>query len=420
MFFLIPINTDAPIYHWPWATLSMIVVNIVAFVVTFGGYPGYEAHWQPWMLEYGNGLNPVEWVSMNFLHFGITHLIGNMIFLWGCGVVVEGKLGWRQFLLVYFVIRILGAFISQTWMLGYDGAPAGAGGASLIIFGLLAMSLVWAPKNDMTIFWFVWVIVFLRFGLAEVSILTFSVCYIGFEFASFWLRPSFLMSSELGHLLGAAIGFAVGTVLLKQRWVDCENWDLFAVLKGTHGSTYNLDQYRYPEHAEEIKSSDSSQQGSKWFGKDADQDDATPGEKKTIRKAKLLGNVRGMLAANKPNAALSELRALENFDAHFQLPSEDLKSLANGLYKAKAYNEAATLFEQYIERFPDASAHMHLRLAGILLEVEQRPRHALRVLDNVIALELDDELARNHAKMVKTAQRLIDEGVMELDGRAWS
>ena len=56
----------------------------------------------------------------------------------------------------------------------------------------------------------------------------------------------------MGHLIGAAIGFVVGTVLLKQRWVDCENWDLFAVINGTYGSTYNLEQYRYPQYAGEV------------------------------------------------------------------------------------------------------------------------------------------------------------------------
>lgn len=30
---MIPISTDAPIYHYPIATVSMIVINVIAFVV---------------------------------------------------------------------------------------------------------------------------------------------------------------------------------------------------------------------------------------------------------------------------------------------------------------------------------------------------------------------------------------------------
>lgn len=29
---LVPINTDAPIYHFPWVTLALIGANVVTFV----------------------------------------------------------------------------------------------------------------------------------------------------------------------------------------------------------------------------------------------------------------------------------------------------------------------------------------------------------------------------------------------------
>ncbi len=60
-----------------------------------------------WGLTHGEGLHPVQWVTNNFLHGRIFHLVGNMIFLWGFGLVVEGKLGWWRFLLVYMGIGIL-------------------------------------------------------------------------------------------------------------------------------------------------------------------------------------------------------------------------------------------------------------------------------------------------------------------------
>ena len=33
---LIPINTDAPIYHWPWATLGLIVAALILLVRSQG------------------------------------------------------------------------------------------------------------------------------------------------------------------------------------------------------------------------------------------------------------------------------------------------------------------------------------------------------------------------------------------------
>src|SRR5437867_9548243 len=102
MIIIIPINTDAPIYHWPWMTLVLIAANCGVFFLT--GHGADEEGCEGWLLRFGHGLHPVEWVANNFLHFGWLHLIGNMIFLWGYGIVVEGKLGWWRHLLVYLLI----------------------------------------------------------------------------------------------------------------------------------------------------------------------------------------------------------------------------------------------------------------------------------------------------------------------------
>ncbi len=56
------------------------------------------------------------------------HLVGNMFFLWGFGLVVEGKLGWWRFLLLYLTIGAIYSVIIQTSMLG--ATEGGALGAS--------------------------------------------------------------------------------------------------------------------------------------------------------------------------------------------------------------------------------------------------------------------------------------------------
>ena len=93
---LIPINTDAPLYHFPYATIGLIVINSICFVAT--GFALNEKLLEPWLLQYGEGLNPLEWIPAAFAHAGLTHLLGDMFFLWGFGLVVERKLGWRRFI----------------------------------------------------------------------------------------------------------------------------------------------------------------------------------------------------------------------------------------------------------------------------------------------------------------------------------
>ena len=139
MFF--PYGTDAPIYYWPYTTVAMIVVNVLVFVLEMTN-PGL----MEWLsLQTGSGLHPLEWLTSNFDHEGFWHIAGNMIFLWSFGLIVEGKLGWWRTLLIYLGLGIVQSAIEQMLML--FGPAIMCLGASAIICGFMAMSLVWAPEN---------------------------------------------------------------------------------------------------------------------------------------------------------------------------------------------------------------------------------------------------------------------------------
>lgn len=103
---LIPLNTDAPLYHYPFGTIGLIVANLGCFALT--GFGTDSAALEPWALQYGEGLSPVQWCSSAFAHAGVMHILGNMFFLWGFGLVVEGKLGWRKFVPLYLLLAMLG------------------------------------------------------------------------------------------------------------------------------------------------------------------------------------------------------------------------------------------------------------------------------------------------------------------------
>lgn len=75
---LIPYATDAPVYHWPYATVGLIAANVVAL---YGAHVGPLGPVDAWMLSYGDGVHPGQWVSSMFMHGDFMHLIGNMVFL---------------------------------------------------------------------------------------------------------------------------------------------------------------------------------------------------------------------------------------------------------------------------------------------------------------------------------------------------
>ena len=138
MFLYLPYSTDAPIYYRPIVTIAMIVINVLVFFMFT------QEEIEPFMLAIGAGLHPGQWLTANFLHADIFHLTFNMFFLWVFGLIIEGKLGYLKMLVVYLGIGINFGATIQILMQGHE--PSYGLGASAIIFGLAAMSLVWAPE----------------------------------------------------------------------------------------------------------------------------------------------------------------------------------------------------------------------------------------------------------------------------------
>ena len=97
--------------------------------------------------------------SSMFIHGSFGHLLGNMWFVWVFGPAVEGRLGFRRFVLLYLLSGIAAAFIqgffmpdSTTPMVGASGAVSGILGAYLVLFPRARILTVIPPF----IFFFFW------------------------------------------------------------------------------------------------------------------------------------------------------------------------------------------------------------------------------------------------------------------------
>ena len=144
---ILPLTTDAPIYHWPIATVGTIVANTLIFLFVLMLPEEPQDVVVSWLvLTFGN-FNPITWLTCNYMHADIFHLLGNMIFLWVFGLIVEGKIGWWKFLLIYNVTGIVFGLVLQILTLPFD--EGGALGASAAIFGLMAMVLLWHQRTPL-------------------------------------------------------------------------------------------------------------------------------------------------------------------------------------------------------------------------------------------------------------------------------
>ena len=392
---MIPYSTDAPIYHLPIGTGILIVSNVVCFMI----HGPIDSVQHPWVLEFGSAPNPLEWLSMMFTHDGIAHLVSNMYFLAIFGVIVEGKLGWNRFLRLYLSIGLIDSAFTQLIM--WPAVDGGAVGASSAIMGLMAICLVWAPRNELGVFWWI----FLRVFLFQVSISTYAMFYIVWEFL--WLIVfQFQMSTPALHLIGAAVGFGAGTLYVKRGWVDCENWDLFAVMAGTHGGS-GAETIVVGSHAD----------ASLLFGKDVDVHEVPVPEdpRASSRPDGKLIQINQLIDNGQFLEASERLFAMQLGAVTEQLSEHRLRRLACGLHSANAIDEAEIFLEEYEERFGEQADWCRLRLAHILFHHRKKPVAALNRLKQVRLSCLNDDQQQRAKKLAAVAKRVIQQARDEFD-----
>jgi hypothetical protein len=98
-----------------------------------------------------------------------------------------------------------------------------------------------------------------------------------------------------------------------------------------------------------------------------------------------------------------------------ELTRNDLLALIVGLHKQKQWVESAPLMAELIERFPDGSEPVRLKLAQICLVELERPSRTLELLENIDPQALAVEQKKMFQKLQIIAQRQIDDGVLEVD-----
>ena len=89
-------------------TITLIGINILVFIVltmigrTEDGYfmLQHGAMYEPYIIE---NQEYYRLFTSLFLHFGISHLLNNMVLLWALGSIFEKEAGKIRFLLCYFI-----------------------------------------------------------------------------------------------------------------------------------------------------------------------------------------------------------------------------------------------------------------------------------------------------------------------------
>ncbi len=181
---MIPLRDDNPTRRTPVVTVALILANLAvfayeislprealeSFVVRMGVIPA----------EFTTGISlppalplPLTLFTSMFLHGGLMHLGGNMLYLWIFGNNIEEATGPFRFIVFYLASGLAAAFTqiaasprSEIPMIGASGAIAGVLGAYMLLYPharvltlvpiLFFIRIVHLPALLVLGFWFVY------------------------------------------------------------------------------------------------------------------------------------------------------------------------------------------------------------------------------------------------------------------------
>lgn len=219
---MIPLRDTIPSRTVPVVTHLLVGLNVAAFAVQLMQGARLDLFVERWAFVpaklfspslAGGGTVPlaaVTLVTSMFLHGGLLHLAGNLLYLWIFGDNVEDALGHGRYLVFYLACGVAAALLqgalspaSTVPTLGASGAIAGVLGAYFVLFPRARVVTV--------------VPLFVLFPLVEVPAGLYLLFWFLFQF---WMGGKSLVSGAAGAAQGGVAwwahvgGFVAGLVLL--------------------------------------------------------------------------------------------------------------------------------------------------------------------------------------------------------------
>jgi membrane associated rhomboid family serine protease len=225
----IPLHDDNPLRHIRFQYVNVGIIGLCvlvflyqsglgprdgeAFIFGFGAIPAVLFGKATLPPELAHAPAPLTLVTSMFMHGGVMHLLGNMLFLWVLGDNVEDALGHKRYVVFYLACGVLAALAHAAVEPGSKIPMVGASGA---ISGVMGAYLVLHPKARIKVlisYYMVWLPAFVVLG--------------------FWIVFQFISAAAAAGGAGGGVawwahigGFAAGAVLIvPMRWKDVPLFD---------------------------------------------------------------------------------------------------------------------------------------------------------------------------------------------------
>lgn len=212
---MFPIRDHNPSGRTPFVTYVLIAVNVVIFLYSWplsdqprllaSFYSDYALF--PARVSSGQDLQGL--VTSMFLHGGIMHLLGNMLFLWIFGDNLEDEMGHLGFLIFYLIggigaglAQVISEPVSQIPTIGASGAVAAVMGGYLLLFPKARVDILLIFIIFFKVFTIpAWIMLGVWFGLQLVNGLAVDTSAGG---VAYWAHAG---------------GFIIGVVLTYPTWM---------------------------------------------------------------------------------------------------------------------------------------------------------------------------------------------------------
>ena len=220
---MIPLRDVIPSRTRPGVTIGLILLNLLMFVFQATLSEGAAQSFVDTLAVVPAHFSLVAACTSMFVHTGIAHLAGNLLFLWIFGDNVEDRLGHDRFTVFYLICGLVAA-LAQTAldpesvipMVGASGAIAGVMGAYLVLYprSRILMFFPFPPLLfELPAVFFLGLWFFMQFlnGMATLAVFGVGDLTGG---VAFW-----------AHVAGFACGLALVIPMRRRERMDVDWWD---------------------------------------------------------------------------------------------------------------------------------------------------------------------------------------------------
>jgi len=155
---VLPLKDNIPTDRFPIITVILICINALVYIYEFLLGPAVDEFlvkygMTPYEITHGVSVYPraipvfATLITSMFLHAGLLHVAGNMLFLWIFGNNVEDSMGRFRFVVFYLLCGLLASFAQI--LMGPD-SPIPNVGASGAIAGVLGGYILLFPRARVT------------------------------------------------------------------------------------------------------------------------------------------------------------------------------------------------------------------------------------------------------------------------------